>query len=170
MKPCLFLLTCLLPFTTFGQTLTQNTDTSVKQIEAVVDAFRTAILTKNKSQFVQLILQNGISWQSVKGDEMLQRVRLTQPLAVKVDIDPKRNYLSFIDSIVASTERQEEKFWNIKIETDGDIASVFFDYSFHIGDRENNHGKEAWHLVKTDAGWRIASVVYSFHRKPKPEK
>ena len=41
---------------------------------------------------------------------------------------------------------------------------MWFDYSFHAGGRETNHGREAWQLVNTDDGWKIISVIYSVNR------
>ena len=54
------------------------------------------------------------------------------------------------------------------IETDGEVAQVWFDYSFMVGSYRANWGKEAWHLVRTDAGWKIASVVWSMETNPEP--
>ncbi len=56
----------------------------------------------------------------------------------------------------------------MKIDTDGDLASVLFDYAFLSNGKETNHGKEAWHLLRTQDGWKIASVVWSVNLKPAP--
>jgi hypothetical protein len=89
---------------------------------------------------------------------------------MKVRVNLEKNYRSFIEGIVANTPRSEEKFENVRIDTDGDIASVYFDYSFHADDRKSNYGKEAWHLVNTDDGWKIVSVIWSVIPVPAPEK
>lgn len=141
-------------------------DVQVKQIEAVIEAFRTSIITKDKARFVELFLHDKVTWQSVEGDESLRLMRQNRPEAEKLRLDANKNHLSFIHRIVTDPARREEKFWNVDIRTDGDIASVFFDYSFHTDDRETNRGKEAWHLVNTGESWKIASVIYSVHRKP----
>jgi|CXWL01.1.fsa_nt_gi CubicO group peptidase (beta-lactamase class C family) len=138
-----------------------DTAAETRQIEAVLEAFRTAILDKDKERFLDLFLPGGTTWQAVKGDETLARIRPRQPDAVKVRLKPESNYRSFIERIVADPERTEEKFSNPRIETDGDIAVVTFDYSFHSGERELNRGKEAWQLVRTGEGWKILSVIWS---------
>lgn len=158
------LLACLLSFPAFGQTDAGNADT--RSVEAVIEAFRAAIIDKDKPRFEKLFLPGNTAWQSVTGDANLREVRKNKPEAVKVRINPKSSHQSFIDSIVASKDRQEEKFRDVKIETDGDIASVYFDYSYHANDKETNHGKEAWHLLRTDQGWKIASVVWSVNWTP----
>lgn len=169
MKSLLFLLACLLSFPSVGQTRATATEVQTARIEAVIEAFRTSIIDKDKPRFIALFLHDQVAWQSVKDDDVLQRVRQKQPDAAKVGINRQSNHLSFIDGIVAARHRTEEKFWNTRIDTDGDIASVTFDYSFHSGDRETNHGKEAWHLVNTDDGWKIVSVIWSVNTKPEPE-
>jgi hypothetical protein len=75
------------------------------------------------------------------------------------------NYLSFIDWIVKTPKTIEEKFWDVEIINDEDIASVHFKYSFHQDDKKTNWGDEAWHLVRTEKGWKIASVIYSINIK-----
>lgn len=139
-----------------------------QQIEAVVESFRTAIIDKDKTRFIGLFLHENITWQSVVGAGNFQRLREERPEAVKARIDLKRTPLAFIDGIVNSADRSEEQFRDVRIETDGDVASVYFDYSFLANGRETNRGKEAWHLLLTEQGWKIASVVWSVNWTPKP--
>lgn len=150
------------------QTPPEDEALAIRQIEAVIEAFRTSIIDKDKDRFVKLFLDQGGTWQPVKSDDRLRRIRQTEPGVAKVRVDAEVNYLSFIDGIVAAKDRQEERFGNIVIDTDGDIAAVTFDYTFHSGERETNRGKEAWQLVNTDGGWKIASVVWSARDSPGP--
>lgn len=167
MKPTPLLLACLLYLPTFGHA--ESGDAAAhRQIEAVIEAFRTSIIDKDKARFVKLFLYEDIPWQDVMSDTDLQRRREKQPDARKVTVSPRDRYLSFIDGIVADTAHTQEQFRNVRIDTDGDIASVFFDYSFHADQRETNHGKEAWHLVRTDDGWKIISVIYSMNLTVQP--
>jgi len=175
-KPLLLALACLLfschafaqtsPVPTGIATANAPDVQSVQQIEAVIEAFRTAIIDKDKARFAGLFLHDDITWQDVTGDASLQRIREQRPDATKVRVDLRDSHLSFIDGIVSDPDRSEEKFRNVRIDTDGDIASVHFDYSFHSNDRETNHGEEAWHLVRTDDGWKIASVIWSMNATP----
>lgn len=133
-----------------------------QQIGAVIEAFRTAIIEKDKPGFLGLFLEGGrIAWQDVIGDANLHQLRLKNPKASKARVDPDDSPLSFIDGIVADQARSEESFDNVRIDTDGDIASVVFDYRFLSDGRETNRGSEAWHLLRTDAGWKIVSVIWS---------
>jgi hypothetical protein len=169
-KPLILLLCALLSFTARADALPEKTDSAKKQIEGVIETFRTAIINRDKDRFTRLFLYEQPVWQSVMSDEALQRARQKNPQAMKVRFNPEKNYRSFIEGIVASTRRSEEKFENVRIDTDGDIASVYFDYSFHADDRKTNYGKEAWHLVNTDDGWKIVSVIWSVIPVPPPEE
>jgi len=169
-KSLLLAFACLLSFPVFAQTEAKAAGTPTQEIEAVVEAFRTAIIDKDKERFVKLFLHENITWQNVIGDSNLQQLREKKPEAGKVRFKPDSNYVSFIDGIISSNKKLEEKFWNTKIDTDGDVASILFDYSFNADGKETNHGKEAWHLVKTDDGWKIVSVIWSVNWDPEPKK
>lgn len=133
-----------------------------QDIGKVIEAFRTAILDKDKPKFLALFPASGpVAWQSVIGDDNLRHMRLKRPETGKANPNPKYSHLSFIDNIVSEPERSEETFDNIRIDTDGEIASVAFDYRFLSDGRETNRGLESWSLVRTDAGWKIVSVVWS---------
>lgn len=167
--PLTLALACLLSCPALAAETPAEPATSRQQIEAVVEAFRTAIIDKDKPRFTALLLHDNITWQNVIGEGNFQRLREERPDAAKVKIDPKRTPLTFIDGIVNSPNRSEEQFRDVRIETDGDVASVFFDYSFLNDGRETNRGKEAWHLLRTEQGWKIASVVWSVNWTPKPK-
>lgn len=135
-------------------------------IRAVIEAFRGAIIDKDKARFVGLFAPGAVAWQSVASDEDVERLRVEHPAAVKARFDPGNTHLSFIDGIVADPRRTEETFDRIRIDSDGDIASVVFDYRFLSGGVESNRGQEGWHLLRTDQGWRIISVIWSTQRAP----
>ena len=44
-----------------------------------------------------------------------------------------------------SRNTSEETFSNVRIDSDGDVAAVSFDYSFLSNDQPTNWGKECWH-------------------------
>jgi hypothetical protein len=164
------LLCCTFPFAACAQAATASAGNAAQpQIEAVIESFRTAIIDKDKPRFTALFLHENATWQSVVGEDNFRQLREGKPDAVKAKVDPKRTPATFIDGIASSPDRSEEQFRNVRIETDGDVASVFFDYSFLNNGRETNHGKEAWHLLRTEQGWKIASVVWSVNWTPKPK-
>lgn len=53
----------------------------------------------------------------------------------------------------------DERLANPIIQVHGDLASVWVDYWFFIGDRLSHCGVDAIHLARHDGVWRIFSIV-----------
>ena len=103
-----------------------------------------------------------MTWQFVDDDIRVARFEKFAPEARKALRVPDSNYLTFIDGITKSDAKpSEEIFRDIIIDTDGEIASVNFDYSFLLDGKEANWGREMWHMVRTEEGWKIISVIFS---------
>lgn len=132
---------------------------SEAEIRQVIENFRLAIIKKDKPLLLSLFSEGVIGWQSVLDNKSLERVRTKDTKAAKVDT--KDSHIAFEDFISSDPKRTEETFANIKISTDGEAASVGFDYVFLYDNRENNRGKEFWLLVRSENGWKITSVVWS---------
>ena len=162
-----FILTAALLFGVYLPASAQVADNGKQQIEAVVEAFRTAIINKDKEKFMQLFLREETTWiTSVterSRDLMVARHRdKPRPPKTGVPGTPR----DFIGSIAARSDRSEETFDNVRIDTDGEVAQVWFDYVFKRDGYAANWGKEAWQLVRTDAGWKIVSVIWSTEFNP----
>lgn len=143
---------------------------SRRQIEKIVEQFRVAIVNKDKDSFMKLFLREDITWASAYEDASLDRI-----MANRTDKSlprPKKSFSSsprkFIEGIAKAAEPLEETFENVRIDADEDVAQVWFDYSFKAGNYRENWGKEAWHMVRTDDGWKIASVIWSMTLNPNP--
>jgi len=143
---------------------TENTmDTEREKIEAVIEAFSVSIINKDKPTFINLFHHTTVPWLGSASDKtfaLAPPAKEGQPKRTKVH---SSDYISFIDWIVSTPKAIEEKFWDVKILHDTDIASVHFKYSFHQDKVKTNWGEEAWHLVRTEQGWKIASVIYSIN-------
>ena len=136
----------------------------VVAIRQVVESFRTSLIDKDKATYMSLFFSDkpeDIGWQFVSEDTRLEHIRKTKPDAIKARQIPSINFTGLIDGVVTNKEPREETFANVSIETDGDIASVSFDYTFLADGKKNNWGKEMWQLVRTEQGWKIFSVVYT---------
>lgn len=146
----------------------QNAAGHVEAIERVVESFRTSVIQKDKRTYMSLFFSEkpeDIGWQFVSEDSRLEHIRKAKPDAIKARQIPANNFVSLIDAAVATAEPREETFSNVKIETDGEIASVSFDYTFLADGTRTNWGKEMWQLVRTEQGWKIFSVVYTIRDK-----
>lgn len=136
-------------------------DPTDADIRAVIDSFRTAIIQRDKPRFLTLFVSDDIPWQGVLTDDGLAQLHRRDPKASKVAYDRKSTPAAFIDHIVRAKTSSEEKISNIKIDSDGDVATASFDYSFLSGERTVNWGKECWLLVRTGAGWKITTLAFS---------
>ncbi len=164
LKPLVLALCLLAPTVGFAQAV----PASETAINAVIESFRTSIITKDQTTFLNLFHGKSIPWIGVLDDESLQRVRKQNSKASKADPMGTPGPVPFMKWIKGSKMLIEEKFSNIRITTDASIASVVFDYSFHQGAYKSNRGQEAWQLVNTDKGWKINSVIYTIHANPEP--
>ncbi len=52
-----------------------------------------------------------------------------------------------------------EKLYNTEIKIDGNIAQVWTEYSFYIGNNFNHCGVDAFSLIKTNGKWKILQIV-----------
>ena len=134
---------------------------AVSELRTLVTTFTESIAEKRREPFIDLFLNQHVPWIGVFDDAAAKRIALQQPTWGRVIPYANDTYLSFIDDISMRKERVEEKMSNVKIETDGEIATVLADYTFNVGGQLKNWGKESWHLLHTDAGWKISSVIYS---------
>lgn len=139
----------------------QATEKDDKEIHAVIESFRTAIIRKDKPRFLALFVQPTAPWQSVLSDASVDKLKAKHPQVVKAKYKPDNNPTGFIDGIVASKNASEETFDNIRIDTDGDVATVNFDYKFLSNGKTTNWGQESWLMVRTEDGWKITTLIYS---------
>lgn len=145
------------------------TQTDRQQLEQVVETFRLSVINKDKASFMKLLYSGTIPWIGVIKDKSMTMIANEGGKVNK--ITPGASPVKFIDSIISDTQPIEEKFDNVRIDSDGDIAQVYFDYSFNRGDYRSNWGQEAWQLVRTTQGWKINSVIWSMEFNPqKPPK
>jgi ketosteroid isomerase-like protein len=142
----------------------------VRAIEQVVETFRAAILNKDKPAYMRLFFSDqaqAIGWQAVVDDAKLAQIQRERPQAIKARPIPTNNFIALIDSVLASPTLEEERITNLKVDTDGEIATASFDYAYLSDGKLSNWGKEQWLLVRTEQGWKIFSVVYTI-RDPRP--
>jgi hypothetical protein len=163
MKHIYLLILLLLPLVCVAQNKNDLSASDIAEydaIEEVVEDFRIAIINKDKTKFLNLFHKGEIPRVGVFSESSLKYVQKKHPKAVGVTTS---SYHEFIEWIIVQKEKIDEKFWNLKVNTDQNIASVYFDYSFHKGDIKSNWGQESWQLIKTNKGWKINSVVYSIN-------
>ena len=57
-----------------------------------------------------------------------------------------------------------ERMWDPEVRVQGSIAQVWTRYDFHNNGTFSHCGIDAFNVIKTDDGWRIASVMWTVER------
>ncbi len=142
-----------------------------KKIQGVVETFRVSLIKKDPATFLKLFHKPNIPWIGVTSDRTLARQGADKADSKGPDLQklgPDDNPKDFIEWIAKNKLPVEETFENVRIDTDGEVAQVWFDYAFIENGYKQNWGKEAWHMIKTKDGWKIASVIWSTELNPVP--
>ena len=64
----------------------------------------------------------------------------------------------FVEHIGASKSSWLERTWNPRVLEQGSIATVWAEYDFHLNGKFSHCGIDAFTLLKTESGWKIASI------------
>jgi len=133
------------------------------RIEQVITRFQAAIIKKDKAALTDLFLPTDNSWMAVPTETTYRLVKARHPKAPRF---MPGSYGKFVDFVSTSPGHMEEKFSNVKIETDGAVASVYFDFVFLDDGKPENRGSETWQLINTGHGWKINALAYSINVDP----
>jgi hypothetical protein len=136
-------------------------DADVAAIRQVVQQFQSAIVAHDGKLLSSLFLQDHDSWLEVFDDASYARVKAKHPDARKV---MRSTWKQFADDMQSASRPVEERFYNVRIDTNGTVASVYFDFDFLSDGKLNNRGSETWQLVHAEDGWKIAAMLYSIGR------
>lgn len=93
-----------------------------------------------------------------------------QAVNLRGDTRPDRSFASeeYLADLQASKQVMRERIWNPDVRIHGRIATVWAPYDFWIDGKFSHCGIDAFDLVKTDKGWRIAGGVYTLESKCEP--
>lgn len=59
----------------------------------------------------------------------------------------------------------DERISNVKIQIDDNLAQVWMDYSFYIGEDFSHCGVNAIQLIKTETGWKMLNLIDTRRRE-----
>ena len=130
-------------------------------IRQVVQQFQSAIVARDGKTLGSLFVQDGGSWLSVLDDATYAAAKARNPAAKKLEPSTWRKFADFVQH---SARPVEERFHDVRIDTNGTVASVWFDFDFLVDGKVTNRGSETWQLVRTDDGWKIQAMLYSVDR------
>lgn len=62
-------------------------------------------------------------------------------------------------------QAMDERFWDGKLEIDGDLASYWCQYAFYNGDKFSHCGVDVFQLYRSTQGWKIVNLAYNIRRE-----
>ncbi|MBB6241678.1 hypothetical protein [Rhodanobacter sp. MP1X3] len=123
-----------------------------------MDAFQTAIVAHDGTGLAAMFLPERGAWLSLMDELSYREVKVRRPELPRIQFD---NFKTFCNFVGKTDKRIEEKFSNVRIDANDTVAMVYFNYVFLVDGIPTNHGDETWQLVRTEAGWKISSMLYS---------
>ena len=141
-----------------NKAVSASTASDTVDVQHVIDAYHEAVLTHDGSRLARLFIPQGSMWINVLSDDAYARAKAKSPDAVKVRVG---SYTDFAKLISTSKASFNPTHTHLQQNSDGTIASVYFDFVFLVDGKEQNRGSETWVLVKGGDGWRIAAITYS---------
>jgi ketosteroid isomerase-like protein len=128
------------------------------EIEQLMGAFHQAVASHDGARVSSMFIDEGSTWFNVLSDAAYARARAKNPAALKVRHSSFQDFAKFVANSHAPLDPQHS---NVRVLTDGTIASVYFNFVFLIDGRPENRGSETWQLIKASDGWKIAAITYS---------
>jgi hypothetical protein len=116
-------------------------------VRETVQRFFDSMATRDTAMAREAMLAEGLSFSTI-----------VTPDGPKVNAFSHRDYL---DGLATGTDQWLERMWDAEIRVHGTIATVWAPYEFHINGELSHCGIDAFNLVKTSSGWRIAGIVYT---------
>lgn len=116
-------------------------------VQAAVDRLFTGMRTGDSS----------LVSQSFTADATLQSVSTTPDGKAKVN---KGAIAGFVKAVgTPHKEIWDERIYDLTIQVDGPMATVWAPYKFYLGEKFSHCGVNAFTLIKTETGWKITSIT-----------
>ncbi|GHB55852.1 nuclear transport factor 2 family protein [Persicitalea jodogahamensis] len=117
------------------------------EVKAIVDQLFVGMKTGDSSLVAK----------SFTADATLQSVSIAADGKVKTS---KNGIAGFIKAIgTPHQEMWDERIYDLKTQVDGPVATVWAPYKFYLGEKFSHCGVNAFALVKTENGWKIAGIT-----------
>src|SRR5260370_15060499 len=120
-----------------NKALPASTASDTVDVQHVIDAYHEAVLTHDGSRQARLFIPQGSMWLNVLSDDAYARAKAKSPDAVKIRVGSstqisQRWFRLQRPPSIRRTHLQEN--------SDGTIASVYFDLVFLVDGKEQNRG------------------------------
>ncbi|MGB8441899.1 MAG: hypothetical protein WA867_17330 [Candidatus Acidiferrales bacterium] len=141
-----------------NKALPGSTASDTVDVQHLIEDYHEAVVSHDGARLARLFIPEGSMWLNVLSDEAYARAKAKSPDAVKIRVG---SYKDFAKLVSTSTASFNPTHTHLQENSDGTIASVYFDFVFLIDGKAENHGSETWVLVKGTDSWRIAPITYS---------
>ncbi len=94
---------------------------------------------------------------SFTADATLQSVSITPEGKVSTRKDAIEGFIKAVGT--PHKEVWDERIYDLKVQVDGPMAIVWAPYKFYLGENFSHCGVNAFTLVKTEKGWKIAGIT-----------
>lgn len=135
----------------------QRSTRATAEIEQLMAQYHQAVVSHDGARLASMFVDKG-SWFNVLSDAAYARAHAKSPAALKIR---PWSFQEFAKVVSSSHATMDPRHSDLRILTDGTIASVYFKYVFLIDGKPENQGSETWQLVKGSDGWKIAAITYS---------
>lgn len=142
MKYLLFPFLLGLPFLLTAQ-YTEEEQAAIKSIKQFFDGMRAG-----DSSIISATLHPTVRFQTVFTDRNGQ---------AQIRMGDAQRFLAQIAS--PHDEVYDEKIWTYEVKIDGNLASIWTEYSFFLGETFSHCGVNAFHLFKSADGWKITQIT-----------
>ena len=129
-----------------GAPVASEADERDALIHLVTDFFE-AMTARDVAHMRTLMTPDGIIYGYRETADGLQVIRPT--------------HAEYLDNLASGRGRLVERFWNPRIMLEGRLATVWTPYDLHRDGEFSHCGTNNFSMLKTDAGWVIAGVVFS---------
>lgn len=68
---------------------------------------------------------------------------------------------AFVRQLATMKDTLVERMWKPTVQIHGPIANVWAEYDFHRNGKFSHCGVDAFSLIRTRAGWKIATITYT---------
>jgi len=127
-------------------------------IEQVLSTYTQSLSDGDEAAFASILLNDEIPFTST--------AELHLSKAARAHVQTSR-YSSFERAVFASGRHFKQRFYNVHIEQDGDLAQVSLDFvTQDTGSHEEAYGWKALTLLKVAGHWKIASELYTVYPLP----
>ncbi|AMP06819.1 YybH family protein [Collimonas pratensis] len=127
-------------------------------IERVLAAYTSSLNSGDEKSFAALLLDEQIPFMATYSLD--SRSTGNKPLDT-------RRYADFRQAVFASGKHFEQRFYNVRIEQDGELAQASLDFvTKEANSQKGSYGWKTLQLLKVNGAWKIASELYTAYALP----